>query len=123
FGLGNTGFISGYIYSPGNIVPARTYDILHNPAAAHAAAASYGDHTTGTGLMMAVDGATTPNVLVWAQTVTVTPNTTYKFSAFLSSWTATAPAQLNVTINGALLTSATAPSTTGVWAEFGGNWS
>lgn len=39
----------------------------------------------GTGLFMLVDGATTPNSVIWQQTVEVIPNTYYAFSAQIAS--------------------------------------
>src|SRR5690349_19420892 len=76
FEAGNSGFTTAYTYSPGNIVPEFTYDVLFNPHDAHAGAIGYTDHTGG-GKMLAVNGAPTVNVKVWGETVPVTPNATY----------------------------------------------
>ena len=57
FELGNSGFASAYSFSPGDISSAKTYDVLADPQAAYGGATSYGDHTSGQGLMMAVNGA------------------------------------------------------------------
>src|SRR4051794_30751823 len=81
FEQGNIGFSSQYTYSPGNIGPAQSYDVLPNPQPAHGAdTASYGDHTTGHGLMMAVNGAEVPNQIVWSETIAVNPGSNYDFS-------------------------------------------
>jgi hypothetical protein len=122
FEQGNTGFTTQYTYSPQGIGGAQTYAIVNDPHTVHPSAASYGDHTTGKGLMMAVNGATTPNVLVWGETVAVTPNATYEFSGWISSWTPSAPGQLNVLFNGSSVGIMNAPSTTAVWVEFSANW-
>lgn len=79
FELGNVGFNSDYQYSPGNFTAWRTYDIVTDPSLTHASAASYGDHTSGSGFMMAVNGADVANAVVWSQTVAVSPNTDYDF--------------------------------------------
>src|SRR5207237_639953 len=85
-------------------------------------AASYADHTTGHGFMMAVNESTTANRLVWGETVPVDPNTDYHFSAFISSWTAPAPARLNVLFNGVSIGEMDAPSTTALWVGFTADW-
>jgi hypothetical protein len=75
FEAGNTGFTSDYRYSPGDIGPDTVYDLLRNPADEHYLGASYGDHTSGSGLMMAVNGARYPNfnAVVWSESLSVTP--------------------------------------------------
>jgi hypothetical protein len=49
FELGNQGFNSEYIFSPGNLVPEGTYGILNNPNLAHPNFAACSDHTSGSG--------------------------------------------------------------------------
>src|SRR5262245_25356363 len=66
---GNSGFTSSYAYSPGDLRRDTVYDILRNPSSAHSIGVSFGDHTTGSGLMMAVNGSVAGNVTVWSQTV------------------------------------------------------
>ena len=122
---GNAGFTTQYTYSHGDIGPAASYDIVDNPAHSRPHdinPVSYGDHTTGSGLMMAVNGATTPNMLVWGETVAVEANSTFQFSAYISSWFAGAPAQLDVLFNGTSVGTMTAPSATGVWVPFSVSW-
>ena len=66
FSAGNTGFTSSYTYvtGPGSLVPEGVYTITTDPHLEHPGAVSFGDHTTGTGEMMAVNGASTP-ISVW----------------------------------------------------------
>lgn len=61
------------------------------------------DHTTGDGNMMIVDGSPTPSEQVWCQTITVTPNTDYAFSAWLTSVNRENPALLQFSINSRLI--------------------
>ncbi len=122
FEAGNTGFTSDHTYSPGNIVPPGVYDVLANPSSAHGSATSYGDHTTGSGLMMAVNGSTTPGEVVWGQTVSVTPGATYDFGVWISSWYPAAPAELNFSVNGDVIGSLTAPAVAGVWELAFSTW-
>ncbi len=115
FESGNTGFTSDYAYSAGNIVAAGVYDIVSDPSSVHGAATSYGDHTSGSGLMMAVNGSTTAGDITWSQTVSVLPGATYDFATYISSWTSGSPAALIFAINGTTIGALGAPSTTGVW--------
>ncbi len=81
FESGNTGFTSDYTYTTASADPA-TYWITTNPSLWHGAFAGFGDHTTGSGLMMIVNGATTPQT-IWRQTVTgLTPGTIYNFRSW-----------------------------------------
>jgi hypothetical protein len=132
FSSGNTGFTSSYTAptSPptgnccGLLSDEGNYAIDTNPHNTHTSFASFGDHTTGTGNMMIINGASTANVTVWTENITVTPNTTYVFSVWFASVTSSNPGQLNFSINGAPLgTTITLSSTTGVWQNFTTTWS
>jgi hypothetical protein len=126
FEQGNSGFTTNYVYSPGNVAAPRSYDVVTNPtlnaAPGIAEVSSYGDHTSGSGLMMVVHGAQIPNVLVWAEIVAVQPNSKYDFSAYISSWSAAAPGGVDVSFNGTSLGMLNAPSATGVWVPFTATW-
>ncbi len=103
FQEGNEGFYTDFAYSPGDIYSEYTYDIVSDPSLVHPNAASYYDHTLGSGdgLMMAVNGideAGSPNV-VWSQTVDVQPGYAYLFTCWHSLWAA-GPAGLQVLVNG-----------------------
>ena len=63
FSLGNMGFTSDYIFTD-DTEPEGTYCINTDPHNCHPGGASYGDHTTGTGLMLNANGAVTPNQTV-----------------------------------------------------------
>ena len=125
FESGNTGFLTEYIFSPGDIVPAQSYDVLSDPSDAHFEAASFGDHTSGTGLMLAANGATESAIEVWSHTTAVAPGVQYTFSMWLASWDPTPPynpAQLEISINGAVVDVANAPSTVGTWEQYTTVW-
>jgi len=85
-----------------------------------------GDHTTGHGLMMVVNGATS-RIAVWEQTVQVAPNTSYTLSAWAASWgiQETSPAQLQFQINGSPVGVLIMPSTVAadsLWQSFSAAW-
>lgn len=114
-------FTSNYVRNS-NLVPEGRYQIGPNPNAFHNGFAACGDHTTGNGNMMVVNGATNPGLIVWQQVVNVTPNTLYSFSAWLANVAGGNNAIMQFRINGVLLG---APfSTPGVcqWNRFFANW-
>jgi hypothetical protein len=94
FESGNTGFASDYKHSPGGIANEKSYAVADNPHDVHSLAASFGDHTSGEGLMLAVNGATKSNRTVWEQAVVVDPGGEYEFSGWVAcSSTASASAR------------------------------
>jgi hypothetical protein len=123
FSSGNSGFTSSYTYSPANCFPPAIFDINTNPNSCHSSWASFGDHTTGSGNMMVVNGSEIPNVPVWSQTVDVDENTQYYFSVWIASVYPISPAELNFSINGMALGSTFIASTTvGEWQQFFAPW-
>jgi gliding motility-associated-like protein len=130
FSAGNTGFTSAYTYvtGAGSLFPASTYAITSDPNIEHPLAYSFFDHTVGTsaGRMMAINGASSP-VNVWCQTISVTPNTDYDFSAWFSNWssdTVTNLPMIQFEINGLPLGIGTFsfPGTPGLWTQFSSSW-
>ena len=123
FSLGNVGFTSGYAYTPPPNTNQGQYWVSTNAQPWNGGMAACGDHTTGTGNMLLVNGATSPNVSVYCQTVNVTPNTNYAFSTWLATLTANNPAQLQFSINGTLVGSVfTASPNNCIWQQFYQTW-
>ncbi len=121
FEAGNTGFTSDFSYVPGNITPAQSYDVVDDPASSHFLATSYGDHTTGTGLMLAVNGSNDTTSAFWRQLVAVAPQTSYDFSVWTSSWFS--PAEFSLRINGQRVgPTFLTPGSNGVWARTVIHW-
>lgn len=127
FESGNTGFSSQYEYTSVNGGLATggegsgggRYGIGTNPQFFHPSFVSAGDHTTGSGNMMVVNGSFTPNKVVWSGTVAppLTIGTTYKFSAWVMNVYPTSPANLQFSFGGNTL-GTIAPTGSGVWQEF-----
>lgn len=127
FSTGATGFTSDYVPGFGGtyglLSAAGTYAVSTNPQLTHVNFQSFGDHTTGNGNMLVVNGADVLGQNVWCQTVAVTPNTDYAFSAWLASAVSGSPAELVFTINGATIgTPLLAPWATGQWVNFYSVW-
>ncbi|MBL7803894.1 MAG: gliding motility-associated C-terminal domain-containing protein [Saprospiraceae bacterium] len=120
---GNSDFSSDYVYNPGDLVPEGYYDVLANPQDDHPGFQPCNDHTSGSGNMMVVNGAGTPNQDVWCQTVAVMPNTQYAFSAWVTTVVAASPALLQFSINGQTIGPIfSAPNQTCVWQNFYQIW-
>ena len=127
FEAGNTGFTSGYGYlapaGQGTLYPEGYYTVDTDPNNVHNLWSSFGDHTSGHGEMMIVNGAPNANVTVWDETLTgLSTNTTYFFSAWVASSYPTNPAMLDFSINGSSIGTLTPPTTTGLWTQFYVPW-
>lgn len=126
FSQGDTGFTSDYEYGTGGsfglLSSEGQYAIDDNPEDTHRRFAPCGDHTTGTGNMMVVNASGTEESF-WCQSVTVNAGTTYDFSAWVTSVNEENPAQLQFSIDGALLGDQfnAAPDLCS-WAEFSAQW-
>lgn len=137
FEAGNTGFTSDYSYSPpASMYDPKTYVIGSNPHNYHSAWASFGDHTTGSGNMMIVNATcctgggagctedcSSPNDIVWQQTVTVKPYTLYVFKYSVALSYVQNPPTLQVSINGKSIGNYTPTANqTGEWEEVSYPW-
>jgi hypothetical protein len=126
FEQGNTGFNNGYSYSSDSLFPEGTYTISTNPRNFGTLFASYNDHTTGAGNMMIANGATISNVTVWEQTVSISPNTNYEFSFWLSTANDAPdninPAELEYFINDVSLGMISSPEQMGIWIQESKFW-
>jgi hypothetical protein len=119
FERGNTGFTSGYTYSPGDIGAGGTYDVVTNPNVSHGFIPPFpGDHTTDHGLMLAAKGSGGPTVPVWS----VVSNSNYVLSLWVANWALRPPATLDIRLNGISDGTPTAPSAAGVWQAFSTPW-
>jgi hypothetical protein len=134
FESGNTGFTTGYTFAS-FIDNAGFYTLNTNAGNVFGATSSFGDHTTGTGLMALFNGATTPNVVAWQQTVNVVPGRTYEFSGWIGTPDRSGqfnqfaidvnPANTKFVINGTQIGTFQLPanSPTGTWGKFSALWS
>lgn len=106
FELGNEGFFTEYTYNPTahrsgtpSVLNSGQYLLTANPSNHHPDAHSFGDFTTGDGLMLMVKGATSSNRIVWQQVLSVDPGQAYAFSGWISVWTSASPPVLRLTVN------------------------
>jgi gliding motility-associated-like protein len=127
FDGGNVGFSSSYTYTTPPNTNEGQYWVATGAQVSSWNGGMYAinDHTTGTpnGNVMMINAAPTPNVTIWCQTASITANTDYLFSTWVSSIHPTYPAQLQFSINGIPIGDIdTAESTPGVWTEFFASW-
>lgn len=127
FEQGNVGFTSQYFYNP-NLQPQGFYYITTSPALTHPNFQGCSDHTpTGVGNMMVVNGATNPGAVVWEQTLGVSPNTDYNFSAWatnvVAGATGTNIADLQFSVNGFTIGPVFSPNLIPcIWTQFTSTW-
>jgi len=129
FEQGNTGISTDYTLGTsgtyGPLSTEGTYAITSSPNLVHSNFSNCADHTPNPGTqMMVVNGSATANTNVWCQTITVTPNTEYQFSTWVSS-ALNDPnvAQLQFSINGSALGGIFSPSSQGCqWSQFFQTW-
>ena len=120
FSDGLTGFTSDYtVYPPGPVdEPHGNIFLTTNPASICGCLASMGDHTTGTGNMIVLDGAADPDVVFWRQTLSVVANTNYTLSFWAANLGGGPAPNLSARIDGVQLLATGALG--GGWNQFGG---
>lgn len=122
FSSGNSGFTSEYQFANPNIAEGQ-YFVGSSPQAWNNSLSNCTDHTSNNGNMLLVNGSPAPDVKVWTQTVTITPNTNYAFSTWIQALYPPNPAQLSFSINGqdiGNLITASLPTCT--WSQFYTTW-
>jgi hypothetical protein len=130
FSLGYSGFSSSYVYlaypsaeSPALLYPEGMFTVGDNPGFVHDRWADFGDHTTGDGQMLIVNGNRLTDMVVWSTMVAVDANTQYDFSAWAASTYRRSPSSLAFSVNGQLLNEPLLlPSELGVWQQFAAGW-
>lgn len=122
FSNGNSAFVSGYAYSTTGVNPG-VYNVGSNIISWNPAMATCVDHTSGSGNMMMINGADQSNIVVWSQTISVSPNTDYIFSTWLQNINSINSSQLQLSINGNFLGNIyKANNQSCIWEKFFTTW-
>jgi hypothetical protein len=113
-----------YLPWPGGVDLQEGYfAIATSPQNVHGLYAPFSDHTSGIGNMMVINGGNDTTLFLWKQSVTVTPNTNYDFSAWITTAHPGNPPIVQFKINGTLIgTPVTVGSTVGLWQPFNATW-
>ncbi len=120
FELGNTAFASEYTSCSSNncLIPESRYVVGKNANYFHYLFHGT-DHTSGSGYYMMVNGSGTPDRVIWSQSITVKPNTNYKFSTWVLSLLTGQLAKLQFQINGIDIGPIfEAPNQTNLWLKY-----
>jgi gliding motility-associated-like protein len=114
---GNTGFSTGYTCcagGPGN------YAVDADPN--YYNSGHFGSGYGGGGNYLILDGSTVAGTSAWCQSIPVSPNTYYSFSAFVASNYSSVLAIVDFTINGSSIGTLSAPGSTFTWDPFSAVW-
>lgn len=117
FSNGNTGFLTAYTYNATSIWNEGTYAVGPNPNAVHPNFSSWGDHTTGTGNYMLVNGSTGGNKILWRQIVSFPPGVQVTMRWWMLTFV-TPAGSVQLKLSGSNIgNAASTPNSTGVWAQ------
>lgn len=125
FEAGNSSFGSSYGYAgtaSDALQPEGLYTVVSSPQSVHSNFTTHGDHTSGTGLQMVLNGSPTAGVVIWNQSVPVVPGANYQFTYWVQTVNITTPinpSRLQLYVNGVAAGPIyTASSTYGQWTQF-----
>ena len=122
FSAGGTGFTTGYILElPAPISVPGYYAVDTNPNIYDATWPAIGDHTSGTGNMLIVDGAPSSGISFWCETLSVNPNTNYIFSLWITLLHDPLPG-VQLTINGINISTFSTSVIAGEWTQYQLMW-
>lgn len=124
FDAGNSGFASEYPFAGYNSTEGQ-YGVVTDPHPWNSAVDSFGDHTSGTGNMLVVNGKSDGSApVLWAEQVNVLPDHTYFFSTWAANLSARPPSRFVFRINGVTQEpSITLPAQSALWQNYTTNWS
>jgi len=122
FEAGNAGFASDYQFADANSAEGQ-FSVRSDPQNWNQEFVNFGDHTTGAGKLLVVNGATAGNPAVWRQAIAIDPNTAYRFQAWVGTAVAGGPANLMLRIDGIQIgPSYVLPDGTGSWVLWEQPW-
>ena len=122
FEAGNIGFSSDYQFAAVNSDEGQ-FSVRIDPQNWNEKFVNFGDHTTGAGRMLVVNGATSGNLAVWRQTISIEPKTSYRFQAWTGTAVSGSPANLILKIDGHQIgTSFVLPNGAGAWVLWEQPW-
>ncbi|MFN8279920.1 MAG: gliding motility-associated C-terminal domain-containing protein [Saprospiraceae bacterium] len=99
FESGNTGFSSGYTYTSTNTTEGEYY-VTNNPQSWNGGFSPCGDHTTGSGNMLLLNGHPVAGTNFWCQNIPTVAGRMYQLEFWSQSVVAFNIAQIGIKING-----------------------
>lgn len=127
FESGNTGFTTDYPLD-GSGLAEPGYSIVSTPPQPYSDWDQFGDHTSGTGLMLVANGGSPASARIWSESPTVTTNTDYDFSFWAATVNTTSfsLSDLHAVINGSdlghIVLPEHSPISGGAWVQLLVHW-
>jgi hypothetical protein len=123
FDAGNSGFTSEYPFSNINSTEGQ-YGIVTDPKSWNGSMNSFGDHTSGAGNMLIVNGKSDgSSAVLWTQQINVVPNHVYFFSAWAANVSSRQPSTFVLRINGVIQQpTTTLPTQPALWLNYTTIW-
>lgn len=122
FEVGNLGFASDYQFADFNSAEGQ-FTVRSDPQNWNGEFVNFGDHTTGAGKMLVVNGSTAGSPAIWRQTIAVQKHTAYRFQAWTGTAVAGGPANLVLRIDGVQIgPSFVLPDGTSSWVRWEQSW-
>ena len=120
---GNSGFTSQYPFATTNSTEGQ-YGIVTDPKSWNGSMNSFGDHTSGTGKMLIVNGKSDgSSAVLWTQQINVVPNHVYFFSAWAANVSSRQPSTFVLRVNGVTQQpSTTLPTQPALWLNYTTIW-
>lgn len=116
FEAGDSGFSSDY--SVGSLYDPAVYGVGTDPSLFHGAWASFGDHTSGSGNMLIVNGGMDASVDFWKSSASLATGT-YELSFYATSTYPESPAKIQLLVNGSMVgDTGTLSPATGEWTKY-----
>jgi len=106
-----------------DLVPEGRFAIGTSPRDHHGSWADFGDHTSGSGKMMIVNGATNYDGFVWDQSIDVRAGNEYQFGSWAASAHPANPAKIQFFVDGVMIgQDLQLTSELGNWQYLSANW-
>lgn len=122
FSLGNNAFFSDYMPATTNSKQGE-YAVVNVGRDWNGSLCNCGDHTTGTGKMMVINGTSIAGATIWSQKLSVDVNTNYGFLFWAQSLAGSNAPNLKFSINGIVLPNdAVVSGVLGEWQQFHITW-
>ncbi|MGD9690848.1 MAG: hypothetical protein AB7K52_15100 [Phycisphaerales bacterium] len=123
FEQGNAAFQSDYSFSAGGNCCEGQYTVRGNGSSFNGSFVNPPPSSTGSTLMMVINGSNVANQRIWYQSIGVTPGQRYTLNVRGCTAVAGGPAIIQWQVSGALVgTGVSLPSQTGMWVDIDAEW-